>query len=177
MPGRDLSGLNPDRKPDVAPPPRQTSPRPAQEPSSGPESTRPSDGAFRSSERQGPSGAGSTRRASPTRHRKPTVHSVPLELVERLKQVARATERTYTDITLECVLNCAANLGQGEDFHLDAFQRRIRQARRERHRTTQLTLYLSHEERDQLEAYVTELGMKRSHVVTQALERGLGDIQ
>lgn len=105
------------------------------------------------------------------------MHSVPLELVERLKRVARATERTYTDITLECVLNCAADLGHDEDLQLDAFERRIRQARRERRRTTQLTLYLSQEERAQLEAYVAELGMKRSHVVTRALERGLGDIQ
>lgn len=166
--------LSPDRGAQVAPPARPT--RPAED-TSTPSTSKPTPEAPPASGRQTPPESRPKRRTKPTRSRHPASHSVPQEIVARVVDVAHETRRTYADIVIECILNRFDELGDKQEQPLDVFERRVQEANREPRRTTQLTIYVSPDEREKLEEYARQLGMKRSHLVTQALERGLDDIQ
>lgn len=173
---RDVSGLNPDRATNV-PPPRKQAGSDQQHRSPHHDADAHGSGAPEA-ERDHATRPRGRRQGTPSRQRQPLVHSVPGDVVDHLKRTARHTERTYTDITMECLLACVDGLGR-DDEDLDPFQRRIREADRKRRRPAarQLTLYLSDEERQLLEDYVEQLGMRRSHLVTEALRRGLDHVE
>lgn len=104
--------------------------------------------------------------------------SVPIDLLEQLKKTAEATGKTYTDIVLECVVAHRGELAteHHQDDELEVLQRRLRRVRRDRPRTAQLTLYLTAAERQALDQLAASLQMARSHLVTEALERGLREL-
>lgn len=173
MSDRRLNGLNPpDRRPrrrDTAPPP--TDPQASMEEAS-----------------QTPAPSQQLRAvapADPAAPSKPTkagkvMHSVPGDALSALRRVALRTGRTNTDIVLECLVRHSASIQaeQADTAQLSALERRVRtRRRRDRQRASQLTLYLTPDERHEVDTIAQAAGMNRSRLVTEALDRGLGDIE
>lgn len=108
------------------------------------------------------------------------MHSVPGDALTSLREIAGRTGLTNTDIVLECLVRHAAAIQaeQADSEELTALERRVRAGgRRKRERTGQLTLYLTAEERAEVDEIARAAGMNRSQLVTEALDRGLGDIE
>lgn len=118
---------------------------------------------------------GGTRPPEPTgKHRRAV--TVPTPLVQLLRQRAQQRDRYQTDLILDCLAVTAENL---EREHTVAsttepgpFNRPPRRAFRGRTVTT-LTLYLSRDEVQAMDALARRLGRTRSGLVAVALERGL----
>lgn len=104
---------------------------------------------------------------------------MPGDVIRNLKETASETRRTYTDITMECVAACLDELRDENSANTDPFARRIQEAKRMRGREEcrQITLYFTDEEREVFERYLEEVGMRRSHLVTEALVRGLEHVE
>jgi len=168
---RRLQDLNPadrpDRAPAVAPPVRPVAP---------PQPTEPADVEASTLGPPPPAGRPS---AAPGKATK-VIHSVPVDVLDRLKQAAARSGRSYTDIVVGCVVDHRDRLAPGDDdtgeAALKALERRRRQAGRTRARSAQLTLYLTADERAELDRLAAGRGMARSQLVTAALRRGLNDL-
>lgn len=169
---RSLADLNPadrpDRAPAVAPPGRRLPNRQPQQPADTEHHpVRP------------PQPGGSVP-ATPDKATK-VMHSVPVDVLDQLKQAATRSGRSYTDIVVACILDHRGDLAPGEnhdrdDSPLAALDRRRRQADRATGRRAQLTLYLTTAERAELDRLAADLGMARSRLVTAALQRGLNNV-
>lgn len=117
---------------------------------------------------------------TPATKPKKVMHSVPGDALTALREAAIRTGKTNTDIVLECLVShgAAIQAEQSDSGQLTALERRVRAARRRgRERAGQLTLYLTPAERAEIDAMVRAAGMNRSRLVTEALDRGIGEIQ
>jgi hypothetical protein len=169
-PDRRLADLNPadrpTRAPGVAPPAPRVAP---------PQSTQPTDG-----QEQTPNPAQPSRGLPVTREKAAKVmHSVPVDVLDRLKQTAARSGRGYTDIVVGCLVDHREHLvpsGGHDATPTGALERRRQRADRSRSRTAQLTLYLTAAERAELDRLAAHLGIARSQLVTAALQTGLNDL-
>lgn len=170
---RRLADLNPadrpERAPAVAPPAqRPVAPQP-------PRPQRPADGDGRAG---AASHSGGNAPAAHAKARK-VMHSVPVDVLDQLKQVAASSERSYTDIVVGCIIDHREHLAPNVDHDaptLGALGRRRRRGDRTRSRAAQLTLYLTSAERAELDRLAADLGMARSQLVTAALQAGLNEV-
>lgn len=181
---RRLSDLNPSdrpaRAPAVAPPARPTAP-PAQ-PAPPPRPDRAADrtpaaqsdlpGESSPAQQPPPPEPGGVREKAGK-----VMHSVPLDVLERLKQTAARSGLSYTDIVINCILDHHEKLASPRAGDRQppggALARRRDRRQPSRSPAVQLTLYLTRAELAELEQLAAECGMLRSHLVTAALRRGL----
>lgn len=168
--GRRLQDLNPadrpDRAPPVAPPARRVTP------------PRPPEAVDRENPHPRPPGTSGSVHIAREKATK-VMHSVPVDVLDQLKQAAACSGRSYTDIVVGCVVDHREHLAASGGRHespLRALDRRRQQIDHPRCRSAQLTLYLTAAERGELDRLATELGMARSQLVTAALQRGLNDL-
>ena len=169
-PDRRLADLNPAdrpaRAPGVARPDRRMTPAQA---------TRPADDQERSPGVAQPSHGLPVARDKAAK----VMHSVSVDLLDRLKQTAARSGRSYTDIVIACIVDhrdrLTPNTGD-EATPLGALDRRRQRAAHPRARSAQLTLYLTAAERAELDRLAATLGLARSQLVTAALRQGLNDL-
>jgi hypothetical protein len=175
-PARRLQDLNPadrpDRAPAIAPPARRAEPPPlvssaaadVAPPKPAPPAGRPSTG-------------------HQTQKATKVMHSVPVDVLDRLKQAAVRSGRSYTDLVVGCIVDHRDHLARADaadasdaEAGLGALDRRRRHADRTPTRSAQLTLYPTAAERAELDRLAAGQGMARSQLVTAALRRGLNDL-
>lgn len=167
MTERRLAGLNPPQRP--ATPPRTDRVQAA----SPPDTKR----AERAAARPKPA----TKVTKATKAGK-VMLSVPGDALSALRDTAQSTGKTNTDIVLECLVAhgeaIQAHADQTNASELTALQRRVRaSARRDRPRAGQLSLYLTPDERAEVDDMAGAAGMNRSQLITEALDRGLKEVQ
>jgi hypothetical protein len=164
---RRLADLNPADRPDRAPavaPPARRLPQPRPQPTADADQPPAPPSQPHASV---PAAAGKASKV---------MHSVPTDVLDRLKQAAARGGRSYTDIVVACIVDHRGDLARRDnhaDAPLGALDRRHRQADRAAGRSAQLTLYLTAAERAELDRLAADLGMARSQLVTAALRRGL----
>jgi hypothetical protein len=155
----------------VAPPPSPVHPAAETPPQNNPPSEKPAQRPRRP-RRPGkaPAPVGKHRRAV----------TVPTPLVEQLRRRAQELDRFQTDLILDCLSATAATLEQehqAEQAPSDSpFRRPRRRAYRGRTVTT-LTLYLTRDEVEAMDALAQRLGLARSAVVALSLDRALGQLE
>lgn len=173
---RSIQGLNPggDRTPDLPPPVRRPAlpspPRPQLVPAPDPASAEEPDlqrepAVNREAATAAPSGG---------RKRKVAV-SVPQRVYDRLRHHAEATNAWMTDVVLSCLDQqrdrLTAEHGAGPSSGLSRPPRKANRGQR----STQLFLYMTTHELEQVDQIAADLRLSRSRLVAEAIDAELAD--
>lgn len=173
---RSIQGLNPggDRTPDLPPPVRRPAlpspPRPQLVPAPDPAGVEEPD------PQREPAVNGEAMTAVPSAGRKRKVAvSVPQRVYDRLRHHAEATNAWMTDVVLRCLDQqrdrLTAEHGTGPSGGLSRPPRKANRGQR----STQLFLYMTTHELEQVDQIAADLGLSRSRLIAEAVDAELAD--
>lgn len=175
---RSIQGLNPasDRTPDLPPPVRRPAAPSPPRPQLVPAHQTAGDAAAESDLlRQPPlQREAATAAPSPARKRKVAV-SVPQRVYDRLRDHAEATNAWMTDVVLRCLdrqrEHLTAEHGGGPSGGLSRPPRKANRGQR----STQLFLYMTTHELEQVDQIAADLSLSRSRLIAEAIDAELAD--